>query len=100
MHAVRVGLWDNYGGSMTSGWTRWILKQYEFPFTRVFAPELDAGALNAKYDVLVFVEGGIPGGGGGGGGTHLTSQRTFRPNTTGSLVACRPKKRFPDSVSS
>ena len=27
---------------------------------RVFAPTLDAGNLNAKYDVLVFVEGGIP----------------------------------------
>ncbi|MEO7360279.1 MAG: M14 metallopeptidase family protein [Gemmatimonadaceae bacterium] len=75
LHTVRVGLWDNYGGSMTSGWTRWILEQYEFPFQRVFAPELDAGGLNAKFDVLVFVEGGIPGaggggrGGGGGGGT-------------------------------
>lgn len=64
---VRVGLWDNYGGSMPSGWTRWILEQFEFPFTRVFAPDLDAGSLNAKYDVLVFVEGGIPGAGGGGG---------------------------------
>lgn len=67
LHTVRVGLWDNYGGSMPSGWTRWILEQYEFPFQRVFAPELDAGSLNAKFDVLVFVEGGIPGAGGGGG---------------------------------
>ena len=69
LHSVRVGLWDTYGGSMTSGWTRWILEQYEFPFTRVFAPELDAGALNVKYDVLIFVEGGIPGAGGGGRGS-------------------------------
>ena len=45
---------------MESGWTRWILEQFEFPFTRVFAPELDAGNLNAKYDVLVFVSGAIP----------------------------------------
>ncbi len=66
----RIGLWDSYGGSMPSGWTRWILEQFEFPFTRVFAPELDAGALRAKYDVLVFVTGAIPGarGGRGGGG--------------------------------
>ncbi|MEO7362033.1 MAG: M14 metallopeptidase family protein, partial [Gemmatimonadaceae bacterium] len=68
LHNVRIGLWDTYGGSMTSGWTRWILEQYEFPFQRVYAPELDAGALNAKFDVLVFVEGGIPGAGGGGRG--------------------------------
>jgi hypothetical protein len=72
LRAPRIGLWDNYGGSMPSGWTRWILEQFSFPFSRVFAPELDAGALNARYDVLVFVEGAIPGtqgsGRGGGGG--------------------------------
>ena len=57
----RVGLWDVYGGSMPSGWTRWILEQFEFPFERVFAPALDAGNLHAKFDVLIFVTGAIPG---------------------------------------
>src|SRR5438093_3826567 len=57
---VRIGLWDQYGGSMPSGWTRWIFEQYEFPFEVVFPPTLDAGNLNAKYDVLVFVDGAIP----------------------------------------
>jgi hypothetical protein len=61
LRPARVGLWDTYGGSMESGWTRWILEQFEFPFQRVFAPALDADNLNAKYDVLVFVNGGIPG---------------------------------------
>jgi len=68
---VRIGLWDQYGGSMPSGWTRWLFEQYEFPFEVVFPVTLDAGNLNAKYDVLVFVDGGIPerdGGTGGGGG--------------------------------
>jgi hypothetical protein len=60
LSAPRIGLWDQYGGSMTSGWTRWILEQFEFTFGRVFAPQLDAGALDAKYDVLVFPNGGIP----------------------------------------
>jgi hypothetical protein len=71
----RIGLWDQYGGSIDAGWARWILEQFEFPFTRVFAPELDAGNLKAKYDTLIFVGGAIPGaggrggrGGGGGGG--------------------------------
>jgi hypothetical protein len=45
---------------MDSGWARWILEQYQFPFEKVFPPMLDAGNLNAKYDVLIFVEGGIP----------------------------------------
>jgi hypothetical protein len=71
---VRVGLWDQYGGSMPSGWTRWIFEQYEFPFEVVYPQTLDAGNLNAKFDVLVFVDGAIPlrdgtaGGGGGFGG--------------------------------
>jgi hypothetical protein len=64
---ARIGLWDQYGGSMDAGWARWIFEQYEFPFARVFPQELDAGNLNAKYDVLIFVGGGIPGAGGGGG---------------------------------
>ena len=45
---------------MPSGWTRWIFEQYEFPFEVVYPGTLDAGNLNAKYDVLVFVDGGIP----------------------------------------
>jgi hypothetical protein len=53
---------------MESGWTRWILEQFQFPFSRVYAPELDAGKLNAKYDVLIFPNGGIPSGQGGGRG--------------------------------
>jgi hypothetical protein len=68
----RIGLWDQYGGSMLAGWTRWILEQFEFTFDRVFAPQLDAGNLNARYDTLVFVEGGIPAavsGRAGGAGT-------------------------------
>jgi hypothetical protein len=63
----RVGLWDQYGGSMDSGWARWILEQYQFPFQKVFPPMIDAGNLNATYDVLVFVEGGIPAMGAGAG---------------------------------
>jgi hypothetical protein len=71
LRPVRIGLWDQYGGSMPSGWTRWLFEQYEFPFDVVYPETLDAGNLNAKYDVLVFVDGGIPerdsqGGGGFG----------------------------------
>ncbi|MGQ0647984.1 MAG: M14 family metallopeptidase [Gemmatimonadaceae bacterium] len=61
LRTARVGLWDQYGGSIDAGWARWILEQFEFPFERVFAPTLDAGQLNHAYDVLVFVSGGIPG---------------------------------------
>jgi hypothetical protein len=67
VNEVRIGLWDRYGGSMPSGWTRWILEQFEFPFQRVYAPELDKGDLNKKFDVLVFVDGAMSGRGGRSG---------------------------------
>jgi len=50
---VRIGLVDLYGGMMTSGWTRWMLEQYEFPCTRLYAQEINAGNLKAKYDAIV-----------------------------------------------
>ena len=34
---VRIGLWDRYGGSMPSGWVRWLFEQYEFPFEVVLS---------------------------------------------------------------
>jgi hypothetical protein len=60
----RIGLWDQYGGSMPSGWTRWLMEQYEFPFDVVYPQALDGGNLKAKYDVLIFVDGAIPEGDG------------------------------------
>jgi hypothetical protein len=89
----RIGLWDQYGGSMPSGWTRWILEQFEFPFERVFAPALDAGNLAAKYDVLIFVTGAIPspdaaGRGGRGGAPAAAIPPEYR-DQIGSITAER-----------
>jgi hypothetical protein len=64
---IRVGLYDQYGGNMPSGWTRWILEQYEFPFQVVYPTTLDAGGLNDKFDVIVFTDGAFRRGGGFGG---------------------------------
>ncbi|MCI0703191.1 MAG: hypothetical protein L0241_19095 [Planctomycetia bacterium] len=68
LEPVRVALWDRYGGSMPSGWTRWLLEQFEFPFVVVFPPELDKGGLREKFDVIVLVDGAIGGGRRGMGG--------------------------------
>jgi hypothetical protein len=57
---ARVGLWDQYGGSMESGWTRWVLEQFGYDYQLVFAPDLDAGKLHDKYDFLIFPDGAIP----------------------------------------
>ena len=65
----RIGLFDTYGNSnMPSGWTRLVLENFEFPYERVFPPDLDRGSLHDKYDVIVFNGAGLQTGGGGRGG--------------------------------
>jgi hypothetical protein len=56
---VRVALWDRFGGSMPSGWTRWLLEQFEFPFEVVYPAQIDAGNLREKYDAIVLVGGAL-----------------------------------------
>ncbi|MHA4893780.1 M14 family metallopeptidase [Pedobacter sp. PWIIR3] len=56
----RIAIWDMYGGSMPSGWLRWIMEQYHFDATVVYPQEIDKGDLKSKYDVIVFVGGAIP----------------------------------------
>ena len=49
LRPVRIGLWDRYGGSSPSGWTRWLFERFEFPFEVVYAQTLDAGNLASRY---------------------------------------------------
>ena len=56
----RIGLWDRYGGSMPSGWTRMILEDFGFDFEVVYPSELTDGSLSDRFDVLVFEDGAIP----------------------------------------
>ena len=65
---ARIGLFDQYGGSMPSGWVRWMMEQFHFPFQLVFPEEIDGGNLNEKFDVIVFIGPGIPGENSNGGG--------------------------------
>lgn len=80
-HAVaikprRIGLYDYYGGSMPSGWVRWLLEQYRYDQVSVVYPqEIDAGKLHENYDVLLFIGGGIPGAG-STGGARTANNRT------------------------
>jgi hypothetical protein len=60
LEPARIGLWDQYGGSMPSGWVRWILEQFEFPHEVVYVQRLDQGNLIDSFDALVFVDGAIP----------------------------------------
>jgi hypothetical protein len=56
---ARIGLVDVYGGSMPSGWVRYLFERFEFPFQVVFPKTLDEGNLAAHYDALVFMDGAM-----------------------------------------
>jgi hypothetical protein len=60
LRPVRIALWDRYGGSMPSGWIRWILERFEFPHELVFPARLDAGNLRSEFDVIIFSGNSMP----------------------------------------
>ena len=59
LHPEKIALYDQYGGLMPSGWIRWLLEQFEFPFTVIYPQTLDAGDLHQKFDDIVFSDGAI-----------------------------------------
>lgn len=105
---VRIGLYDQYGGLMPSGWTRWLFEQFEFPYEIVYPATLDAGNLRSKFDVLVFTDGAMRGGRGGRGGggrggaidpgdrsgavSRLDRTHHGREDTSGDQEICRVRR--------
>ena len=101
---IRIGLVDLYGGVMPSGWLRWMLEQYEFPFEVVYPQILDAGGLKSSFDVIVFpsqtysegarargnlasrVPGVNPNGATGGGGAHYDPPAEMIPEEYRSML--------------
>ena len=51
--ARRIGIYRSYSASMDEGWTRWVFDRYKVPFTSVVDRDVRAGALNARYDVII-----------------------------------------------
>ena len=62
----RVALWDRYGGSIPSGWTRKILEDFGFDFEVIFSAEIAEGDLRRRFDVLILEDGAVPPPTGGG----------------------------------
>ncbi len=59
IQSLKIGLYDQYGGSMPSGWVRWILEQYGYDYEVFYPQDVDQNTI-AKYDVLLFIGPGIP----------------------------------------
>jgi hypothetical protein len=53
LKAPRVALYKSYVASADEGWTRWLLEQFEFPYTSVHDPDVKAGSLRDRFDVLI-----------------------------------------------
>jgi hypothetical protein len=50
----RIGLYKSYEPNIDEGWTRWTLEQFGFDYASVDNRTLQAGNLNAKFDVILF----------------------------------------------
>ena len=57
VRAPRIAVYDQYGGLITAGWTRFLFDQFEFPYTVVYPRDIDAGNLKGKFDVLILPDG-------------------------------------------
>ena len=51
--APRIGIYVSYMASMDEGWTRWLLEQFEFPYTRLHDADVRAGGLKDRFDVII-----------------------------------------------
>ena len=56
IHAPRLAVFEPWGGNMDAGWTRWVLEQHGFRYTRVRSGELRASGLHDRFDVIILPE--------------------------------------------
>ncbi len=58
VRAPRTALYQPWGGNMDEGWTRWLLEQYEFPFTTIHPEDLRTGGAAGRFDAIIFPDMG------------------------------------------
>lgn len=58
---LRIGVYQRYwGGNIDEGWTRWILEQFEFPYTTLKDDEFKKGGLKDRFDLIIFPDDKTP----------------------------------------
>jgi hypothetical protein len=50
----RIALYRSYVPAIDEGWTRWLLEDFGFAYQNVLNPDIAAGNLRQKFDVIVF----------------------------------------------
>jgi hypothetical protein len=51
---VRVGIYKGWTSNMDEGWTRYIFDTFNVPYSSVRDADMRQGALNSKFDALIF----------------------------------------------
>jgi hypothetical protein len=97
LKAPRIALWDRYGGSSPSGWTRWLLERFGFRFDVVYAQAIDAGGLKGRYDVLILTDEAKLDARDGDDGPSDRAPEKYK-HTTGSLTNARSLPRLKQFV--
>jgi len=49
---LRMGHYQPWQGNMDEGWIRWILEEYEFPYSQLRNDAILEGDLNSRFDVI------------------------------------------------
>ncbi len=52
----RVAVIEPWGGAIDAGWTRWVLEQHAFEYTRIRPADLQDRAVAARFDAIVIPE--------------------------------------------
>lgn len=60
INPARVAIWDQYGGTMPSGWMRYMMEKFNYAAQIIYAKDIDSSNLRDSFDVIVFVGGAIP----------------------------------------
>jgi len=55
IRAPRIGLYRSHRANMDEGWTRWMLEQYEFPYTTLKNSDMRTSDFS-QFDVLLFAD--------------------------------------------
>jgi hypothetical protein len=82
IHKPRIGVYEPWGGSISAGWTRWILEQYGFEYVTLRPADFHS-QLGSKVDVVLMPDGTrLTAAGGRGGGR---GGRAVRPEYADTL---------------
>ena len=52
----RIGVYQPWSGNIDEGWTRWVLDQFQFPFTAMHNSDVRDGHLRDQYDTILIAE--------------------------------------------